>query len=152
MTGRPRTQATLAFALAFAIVLTIGGCAFVRFAVHGTPPAVVERSTLPACGQESTDQTDGYDVVARQCFWTAYLQGRPAEFMTTRLSIEGDPITWIYRVLSPGHLEVFIDSTQDRYSPRTWLKLTCSTLGLIDAGLVTPDFGPDDSCTETTIG
>jgi hypothetical protein len=71
--------------------------------------------------------------------------------VSTRLTIEGDPITSIYRVLGAGRVEVFIDSTQDRWSDRTWERLDCSTLGTVDSFAPAPDFGRDDSCMETPL-
>ena len=92
----------------------------------------------------------GANTDGRRCLWAAYQQDRPAEFITTQTTIEGDPITFIYRILPGGAVEVFIDSTQDAWSARTWLHLACRELALID-GPGQPAFGVGDDCTETTI-
>lgn len=106
------------------------------------PVAVRERLALPFCGEETARLNDGFNIEGRRCLWAAYQQRQPAEFITTRWSIEGDPLTWIYRVLPNGAVEVFIDSTQDRWSARTWLHLACPGLSLIEGDPAQPAFGP----------
>jgi hypothetical protein len=107
---------------------------------------------LPSCGvEDATGQDDPWNEVARACFWDAYHARRQAEFASTRLTIEGGPITCAYRILGAGRVEVFIDQTQDRYSSGPWLRLDCSTLSAVDSTAPAPDFGPDDSCVETIL-
>jgi hypothetical protein len=116
------------------------------------PAAVRERSALPACGAETVhDARTEANVDGRQCLWAAYQNHQAAEFITTQWTIEGDPLTWIYRVLPGGAVEVFIDSTQDAWSAKTWLHLACRELALIDGAPAQPAFGPGEGCTETTI-
>ena len=122
------------------------------FSSTGAPPAVANRTPLPSCGVEQATRQDGpWDDTARACFWEAYSAQRPAEIASTRLTTEGDPLTTIYRVLGPGRVEVFINQTHDRYSAGGWLRLDCSTLARTDSTTPAPDFGPDDSCVETTL-
>ncbi len=132
--------------IASALAVLASGCSALSAAATG----VAFRKPLPSCGSETTTQDSGFNVEGRRCFWDAYLAGRPAEFVSTRPSVEGDPITKIYRVLSPGHVEIFIDATKDRFGSGTWEKYTCRTLHLVKGGRVEPDFGPDDSCVEST--
>jgi hypothetical protein len=119
--------------------------------IAGAPPDVAGRGALPPCGQEVITQYSGFDTQGRLCFWAAYLGGRPAEFISTRPTIEGDPATSVYRISGPGHVEVFIDSTRDKFGSRTWTRLICRTLSPIDGNAATPDFGPDDSCVAVLI-
>lgn len=120
-------------------------------AIPDAPAEVAGRLGVPACGRETTTQDSGFNTQARLCFWTAYLGGRPAEFISTRPTIEGDPITYVYRVLGTGQVEVFIDSNKDKCGSGAWTKLVCRTLGVIDSGVVVPDFGPDGSCIEVPV-
>lgn len=117
------------------------------------PPAVADRTVLPSCGSErATSQHGPWNEAARICFWDAYRAHRPAEFASTQLTTEGDPITSIYRVLGAGLVEIFIDSTQDRFaSDRGWQRLDCSTLATVHSLALAPDFGPDNTCVATPL-
>jgi len=121
------------------------------------PPAVANRLLLPTCGTERATTPHGpWNEAARACFVDAYRAQRPAEFVSTSLTTEGDPITSIYRVLPAGQIEIFIDSTQDRFAgkPRGWQQLECSTLFIADSpGSPVPatDFGPDNTCVATSL-
>jgi hypothetical protein len=114
------------------------------------PAIVQQRQPLPFCGEEHVRQGPGANVPARDCFWSAYQVRRPAEFISTVTSTEGDPITYVYRVLPGGAVEVFVDSTQDAFSNRTWLRLACRTLALTDDRPDVLEFGADD-CDEVTL-
>lgn len=134
--------------------LAIAGCGFLPTAdgTFGNAPAVVrDRATLPACGTESVQIAHGVNLDGRRCFWNAYQSHQPAEFISTQTTIEGDPVTSVYRVLPDGAVEVFVDSTQDTWSTRTWLHLACRELSLIDDAPGQPAFGPGPDCVETTI-
>ena len=121
------------------------------------PPAVANRLVLPTCGTERTTTPHGpWNEAARACFVDAYRAQRPAEFVSTSLTTEGDPITSIYRVLPAGQIEIFIDSTQDRFAGngRGWQQLECSTLFIADSpGSPVPaiDLGPDNTCVATSL-
>ena len=146
--------------LALAIVLlAVAGCASPATPRPPTPsspsfapPAVANRTVLPSCGVErATTQQGPWNEAARECFWDAYRAQRPTEFVSTRLTIEGDPITSIYGVVAGGRVQIFIDSTQDRYSDRGWQRLDCSTLATVQSLAPARDFGPDDSCVATPL-
>ena len=127
----------------------------VRF--DNAPAVVRDRVALPSCGEERVRTGVDPNVAGRRCLWSAYRERRPAEFVTTQWSIEGDPITYVYRVLPGGAVEVFIDSTQDVWSARTWLHLACPGLSLVEGAPDQPAFGPGlgsqpgGECKETTI-
>jgi hypothetical protein len=141
------------------LALALAGCALVTparspatWSSSTAPVVVASRTLLPSCGVENATRQDGpWNEPGRTCFWGAYQAQRQAEFATTRLSIEGDPITSIYRILGAGRVEVFIDQTQDHWSAGGWLRLDCSALVAIDSTAPTPDFGPGDSCVEATL-
>jgi hypothetical protein len=118
----------------------------------GTPIAVADRSVLPACGTETwTSPTGPMNLGARACFINAYRTGQPAEFISTSLTSEGDPITSIYRVLGGGRVEIFIDSSQDRFagSGRGWEQFECTSLVNVTAPF--DAFGPDPGCAGTML-
>ena len=129
--------------------------AAVRF--PNAPAVVRDRVALPPCGEERVRLGGDGNVAGRRCLWSAYQERRPAEFITTQWSIEGDPITSIYRILPGGAVEVFIDSTQDAWSAKTWLRLACPGLSLVVGAPDQPAFGPGlgpqrgGECAETTI-
>lgn len=110
---------------------------------------VERRAPLPSCGHESVTREGGYDVGARRCFWDAYREGRPAEFISTSVSVEGDPVTTIYRSVAPGRVEVYVDATKDRFGSGRWEKYTGKGLRLIQGGPVSPSFAPDGSFVES---
>jgi hypothetical protein len=141
-----------------AIMALVSGCGSSPASSNPTPsppvPKVVSgRPALPSCGTEhATTQTGPWNEKARRCFWDAYQKAQPAEFVTTRLTTEGDPVTTIYRVLGPGRVEVFVDGTQDKFSAtRAWIRLDCQTLASASTLATSPDFGPDESCVQTSI-
>jgi hypothetical protein len=116
------------------------------------PRAVAERAPLPACGIESASTQNGpWNLAARRCFLDAYQAGRAAELLVTRLTIEGDPIRTLFRILGPGRVEVFIDSTRDAWSAKTWEQYGCRSLVVVLDGSPQPDFSVDDTCTATTL-
>ena len=150
MARRTHRASGLAGAVLLAGCTLLGGGPDHSFA--NGPAVVRERSILPACGAETVhDARTEANVAGRRCLWTAYQDHQPAEFITTQWTIEGDPITSIYRVLPGGAVEVFIDSTQDVWSAKTWLHLACPDLALIDGAAGQPAFGPGERCIETTI-
>jgi hypothetical protein len=115
------------------------------------PNAVANRTPLPPCGSETTTQSAGYNIGGRRCFWDAYLARRPAEFISTQPTVEGDPFTLIYRILPAGGVEIFVDQTRDRYSMGGWVRLDCASLSLIPEGRGQPAFGSTSDCLETTL-
>lgn len=107
---------------------------------------------MPPCGLERAIRFDGsWNELARECFWTAYQRKQPAEFISTRLTIEGDPITYVYRILADGHLEIFIDSTRDRFGVQTWTKFDCRSFDVQSGANPRRIFEPNATCIETTI-
>lgn len=168
MTARPRrTRAGLAGGL-LAATIALAACstagdlpdageilgAMPTF--EGAPAEVAGRAPVPFCGRESLSLPDGApDPAARDCFWQAHEEARAAEFVSENSTMEGDPITWIYRSLEGGGAIVYVDSTKDRWSAMTWLRIECPEL-VIDPGAAgAPAFGPPfvttEACAETTL-
>lgn len=117
----------------------------------GAPAEVLERKPLPFCGEEQISVSEtGHNVQGRQCFWSAYQAGLPAEFISQRRTVEGDPITELFRLLPEGGIELFIDSREDRFSTRKWLRVECSSLTLLPDAPGQPSFAVDD-CVEVTM-
>jgi hypothetical protein len=127
-----------------------------RFA--NAPIEVRGRVPLPSCGDETVGIRDGANLEGRRCLWSAYLVRRAAEFISTQPTTEGDPITWIYRVLPDHSVEVFLDQTKDRYSMGGWVHLACPGLSLIEGSPDQPNFGPGlgigpgEDCNEDQVG
>lgn len=143
MRVRTRALRVLAAATFSACGLATGGCTAV------VPSEVAFRKPLPSCGSEVLTRDGGFNVDGRRCLWDAHEAGRPAEFVSTERSVEGDPVTYIYRVLGPGQVVVFVDTTRDRYGSRGWEKYTGRALRRFTSGRVDPDFGIDASFTES---
>lgn len=81
-----------------------------------TPP-------LKPCGAEVITRGEGYNAGARECIWQAYRTREPAQFTTTRYTIEGDPIT--YRIeVTLRDIVVVVDS-KDRYGLKGVFRHTC---------------------------
>jgi hypothetical protein len=127
--------------LGLVIAATAGGCS-------AAATEVAHREPLPSYGREVISQRMGYDVEGRRRFWAAYQAGQPAEFTSTRPSVEGDPVTTIYRVLGPGRVEVFVDATHDRFGSGRWEKYACKGLRKVEGSDVDPDFSGDATCVE----
>jgi len=82
-----------------------------------TMPSPTPASELRQCGKEvmvTSKPFEGKDAVARDCLWQAYQAGQPAQFTTTAITVEGDPITFHVTVLGPGWLTVMVNSA-DRF-------------------------------------
>ena len=114
------------------------------------PTPTLPTSAATFCGEEVAGHDGPLNVAARECFWAAYQQRRPAEFRTTRPTIEGDPVTWVYRIREDGVVELIVDSRQDKFSNRGIAFLECRELVRLDDPVL-PDpieFGPGDGCVE----
>jgi hypothetical protein len=155
---------TVARMIAVALLVIVAGCdALVprdvdpgpngSIVLDGNVPDVVRsREPLPSCGVERATRQDGpWNLGARRCLLAADRAGQPAEFASTRLTIEGDPFRMVFRVLGPGRVEVLVDSTQDAWSARTWERYACPSLVVTFDGIPQPEFGVDEGCTITTL-
>lgn len=120
-----------------AIACVVVGWLFL--ACLGRPPAqvvgpdeVMNRAALPSCGEEvQRRQADPLNQRARRCLLAAYEAGQPAEFVSVRLTIEGDPFLTLYRVWTPDAsvpVLVYLDATRDTFGSGRWERLTCARL------------------------
>lgn len=153
--------AARARALVLAVVVAVAACGGdepasprspdpTQVAFPDAPLLVQGRPILPACGEETIGVGVSGDPAARDCLWAAYEAQRPAELVTHMTSIEGDPVTYVYRVLPGGSVEVFVDQTQDLYSTGGWLRLACPGLSRLEDGVLALGLG--EGCAETRIG
>lgn len=117
-------QALRAISLIGAL-LVIAGCGLLPSA---PPDWVTNRRELPPCGRETLDQGGAPNVEARECLIDAWREGRAAELLTEMRTIEGDPVSRLTRVLEDGSVEVFVDSTMDRYGSGAWDRMVCTGL------------------------
>jgi hypothetical protein len=99
------------------------------------PSEFTNRTELPSCGHEVVERTfegDFHDAEATACFLAAYEAGEPAEFISESLTPETGRITTVFRVLGPGQIEIFRDSTQDPLSTPEWTRTMCDSIREID--------------------
>jgi hypothetical protein len=73
-------------------------------------------------------------VALRRCFLDAFLAGRPAELVVRFNTIEGDPITTVYRTRPDLPVEVFYDATKDKFGSGSWEHYGCRGLHEVKAG------------------
>jgi len=66
------------------------------------------------------------------CFVDSFNQCLPAKIENTRHTIEGDPITIIAMIKSECSIDVFDDSTQDRFSKQEITRYICNNIKLDD--------------------
>ena len=95
------------------------------------PAEFTERTELPSCGHEVVERTpegDFHDAEATACFLAAYEAGDPAEFISESRTVEGGRITTVFRILGPGQIEIFADSTQDFFSTHGWTRTVCDSI------------------------
>jgi hypothetical protein len=111
--------------LVVAIALLAAGCALLP---PPTPDWVLNRTELPECGAEEVAADRPPNREARECLINAWREGDAAELVSERRTVEGDPVTTIYRVLPDGSVELFVDMTRDRYGSGEWERLVCSGL------------------------
>ena len=86
------------------------------------------RASLPSCGSLSLQQGEAVEVDGKTeltCLGRALDSGRGAELTVQNPTTEGDPVVNYYRVTADGSTEVYIDSTQDAFSDRTWRFASC---------------------------
>lgn len=110
-------------ALAALVAVLAAGC---NLLPAPTPEWVTNRTELPSCGAEGVTADRLPDREARECLLDAWRESRAAEMISERSTIEGDPVTTIYRVLPDGGTELFIDMTRDRYGSGEWERLVCT--------------------------
>lgn len=97
-------------------LLAAASCA----AGYGGPVYVLD------CGREQYGHGEGYDERARTCLWDEHRRGSRVRFVTTVLTIEGDPVT--YGVTSgPDGLGVEVDS-RDKFGFQGTATVRCTEL------------------------
>jgi len=99
------------------------------------PAEFTDRTELPSCGHEVVERTaegDLHDAEATACFLAAYEAGEPAEFISDSPTPETGRITTVFRVLGPGEIEIFRDTTQDPLSTPEWTRTMCGSIREID--------------------
>jgi hypothetical protein len=117
------------------------------------PAEVRERTDLPDCGVELVGSGGPFDLEARQCFWDAYLQGLPAEFITTRPAGGGQPLLVIFRTLGNRKVEYYADLSAIAGKP-SWALTTCTGLTPTNDPAVAIDWIPgtlEAPCTQKDL-
>ena len=86
------------------------------------------RDSLADCGSLDLEQGDALEEKGTReiaCLDRALDSGGDGELVVRYPTVEGDPITEYYRVLSDGTTEVYVDSTEDPNSDQTWGFASC---------------------------
>lgn len=122
-------------------------------ALPGAPSQVALRDPLPVCGiEQSSGPGNTPSEAVRRCFLEAFMEGRPAEVVIILTTIEGDPITTIYRTRPGQPIEVFVDSTRDTFGSGAWETYGCTGLHEIQpgdpSGAAVSEVFQLDGCTE----
>ncbi|HYF79491.1 MAG TPA: hypothetical protein VD973_20490 [Symbiobacteriaceae bacterium] len=108
-----------------ALAFLLGGCAAGKTTEQGKlidpPPAV-------ACGTEERRHMTGINEDARKCMLTNFASGTPAQFVTSILTEEGDPIFYTVRVMAKDRVEVDVDTTKDKFGEQKVTHYVCKTL------------------------
>ncbi|MEU2899942.1 hypothetical protein ACWC4E_23860 [Streptomyces sp. NPDC001273] len=88
------------------------------------------RTEFSSCGEVSLAQGEELQKQAVReivCLRRALTRGESAELKITYPTVEGDPIREYYRLTPQSRLEVYTDSTDDRYSDQKWSFAECYT-------------------------
>ena len=120
-----RAAAPMPLILAAVVLAAAAGCDLLP---PPTPDWVTGRTELPSCGAEEVTAGRPPNTEARECLLDAWRESRGAEMVSERATVEGDPITTIYRALPDGTMEMFVDMTRDRFGSGEWARLSCAGL------------------------
>ncbi|MEH3156699.1 MAG: hypothetical protein PGN29_15695 [Gordonia paraffinivorans] len=99
------------------------------------PLEFTSRTALPSCGSATAEDaaSSASDVLldsAMDCLNRARAS-LGAEFRSTTITTEGDPITTYYRVRPRTiDVEVFVDHTRDAFSSAGWTHYTCPAIAV----------------------
>ncbi|WP_202277470.1 hypothetical protein [Streptomyces sp. M2CJ-2] len=134
-TGRSRTCRRCAAAVSVRVRLIAVAATSLLAAGCGTLDDPVKdrwesRAEFSSCGEVNLAQGEEMQKQAVReivCLRRALKSGESAELKVTHPTVEGDPIREYYRLTPQGRLEVYTDSTEDRYSDRKWSFAECYT-------------------------
>ncbi len=95
-----------------------------------TPRVFAQREPLPSCGSYRLPQgASGPPAAATACLERGSRDGRGAELVVSRPTVEGRPIVTHTRALPDGGSEVYTDSTADaQYGDPVWTLARCEGL------------------------
>jgi hypothetical protein len=132
----------LGIGVGFFALSTAPGCSY-------TPSVLEAWPEKPSCGRyENRNEPVSADQIRKnRCLLDAVAAGRPAQLIRTYATIEGDPITEYYRVLGPGRVELFIDSTPGQFGAQKWIHMVCEEVAE-DADFV---YGVSETCDEIPV-
>lgn len=142
MGRRPWTTAATAggrLAAVAAVALLATGCGTTGDPVDPVKERWKSRTAHSSCGKVRLRQGETMQQQAAReiaCLRRALENGAGSELHVTRPTVEGDPIHEHYRLTPQGRLEVYTDSTADRFSDRTWSYAECHS----------PQWLPEISC------
>jgi len=88
------------------------------------------RTSYPTCGDVTLKPDQPLKRQARAeltCMRRALRHGKGAELTITRTTVEGDPVREYYSLSPQGTLQLYVDSTDDRFGARKWTVDHCFT-------------------------
>ncbi len=95
-----------------------------------TAPSPTPAFGVQQCGTEIRTRMwpgEGRDATARDCLWQAYQAGQPAQFTTTAITVEGDPITFAVTVVGPGWITIIVNSA-DKFGVQGTFQHRCGLM------------------------
>ncbi|MBT2511573.1 hypothetical protein J7I98_38490 [Streptomyces sp. ISL-98] len=113
-----------------AMSLLAAGCGVLNDSVDPVKERWESRTGFSSCGKVSLDQGEEMQKQAVReivCLRRALKSGESAELKVTYPTVEGDLIREYYRLTPQGRLEVYTNSTDDRYSDQKWSFAECYT-------------------------
>jgi hypothetical protein len=116
-------------------VLALCGCRRSEPVARTQPASARPAPSAPApvasgvryCGSEKSAHGQGVNLPARECFWEAYREGRPAQLSITVHTIEGDPLRYDLIVKSKTAIDVRHES-HDRFGTPGKTRFACREL------------------------
>ncbi|WP_448320523.1 hypothetical protein [Streptomyces sp. CO7] len=115
-------------------------CAVVLVVTYDPQKARFEaRDPYPSCGDVTLAQGQELKTRAAReiaCLRRALDRDRTAELKVTSLTVEGDPVREYYRIAPHRTLEIYTDSTDDKFSDGLWTSYGCED----------PAWTPEPSC------
>ncbi len=104
-----------------------------------------ERAKFPSCGSIELNQGDKITATSHPevtCMADAIDSGDRAELVVSSPTTEGGTIRDRYRLYPDGHLEWYIDSSDDPHARFDWELVDCIRPGWLPR-VTCPDVGPD---------
>jgi hypothetical protein len=114
--------------VSLSFLVAVMGCAASGIGPDSVENKWASRDALPSCGEITLTHDDSLDQVGEEgvaCLRAALESGEGAELKVTFYTVEGDAISVYHKVTPDGTVEVYTDSTQDKFGEQRWTHRTC---------------------------